>query len=105
MASFSTALTVLAGKWKLEILWHLSLGTKRFSQLRRALPRITQHMLTARLRELEADGMIHRKVYAEVPPKVEYTLSRAAVDLAPMFAAALEWAYKYSDSLKTDRQG
>ena len=96
MASFRTALDVLSGKWKLEILWHLSLGTKRFGALRRELPGITQHMLTARLRELEAAGLIRRKVYAEVPPKVEYSLGRAAAELAPMFAAALDWASRYS---------
>ncbi len=72
---------------------------KRFGELKRILPGITQHMLTARLRELEADGMISRKAYAEVPPRVEYSISRAAADLSPMFVAVLDWTEKYNHCL------
>jgi DNA-binding HxlR family transcriptional regulator len=67
------ALATITGKWKLEILWLLNQRVHRFGELKRAIPGITQHMLTARLRELESDGLIFRKIFAEVPPRVEYT--------------------------------
>jgi DNA-binding HxlR family transcriptional regulator len=64
------ALATITGKWKLEILWLLNLRVHRFGELRRAIPGISQHMLTAQLRELESDGLIRRKIFAEVPPRV-----------------------------------
>ena len=66
---------VIGGKWKGVILYHLLDGTKRFNELKRLKPNITQRMLTLHLRELEADGIIHREVHREVPPKVEYSLT------------------------------
>uniref|UniRef100_A0AAU2VGK0 Helix-turn-helix transcriptional regulator n=1 Tax=Streptomyces sp. NBC_00003 TaxID=2903608 RepID=A0AAU2VGK0_9ACTN len=66
---------VLGGRWKLAILKELLAGTRRFSELKRALPRITQRMLTRQLREMETDGLVMRNVYREVPPKVEYSLT------------------------------
>jgi DNA-binding HxlR family transcriptional regulator len=69
------AMEVLGGRWKLAILKQLSLGTHRFGELKRAMPTITQRMLTRQLRELEADGLLTRTVYREVPPRVEYTLT------------------------------
>src|ERR1700732_3063813 len=81
------ALTILTGKWKLEILWLLNERVHRFGELRRAIPGVTQHMLTAQLRELEGDGLITRKVFAEVPPRVDYAITQKATQLRPVFDA------------------
>jgi DNA-binding HxlR family transcriptional regulator len=86
------ALSVLTGKWKLEILFLLGLRLHRFGELRRAIPGITQHMLTITLRELEKDGLINRTVYPEVPPRVEYKMTSKARRLTPVFDAILKWA-------------
>src|SRR5450432_524496 len=86
------ALGILTGKWKLEILWLLNQRLHRFGELRRAIPGITQHMLTAKLRELEADGLVKRTIYPEVPPRVEYEITPKARRLKPVFDAILIWA-------------
>ena len=70
---------MLTGKWKLEIMWQLRQRIHRFGELKRTIPGITQHMLTAQLRELEGDGLVLRRVFAEVPVRVEYELSPLAV--------------------------
>src|SRR5438046_2808644 len=75
---FNRALAMLTGKWKGEILWQLVQGTRRFGELRRAIPGISRHMLTMQLRELEAHGLVRRTVYTEVPARVEYELTDAA---------------------------
>jgi DNA-binding HxlR family transcriptional regulator len=87
----ATALTLLSGKWKGEILMALVDGTRRFGELRRAIPGVTQHMLTVQLRELEADGLVTRTIYAEVPPRVEYRMTPAAEALRPVFLSLLDW--------------
>ena len=79
---------VIGGKWKGVILYHLLDGTKRFNELKRLKPNITQRMLTLQLRELEADGIIHR----EVPPKVEYSLTELGESLRPVILLMMEWA-------------
>ena len=83
---------VIGGKWKGVILYHLLDGTKRFNELKRLKPNITQRMLTRQLRELEADGIIHREVYREVPPKVEYSLTELGESLRPVILLMMEWA-------------
>ena len=85
------AISAFGGKWKLEILWVLSHGTHRFNELRRAVPGVTQHMLTAQLRELEKDGLVRRTIYPEVPPRVEYDITEEARSLGPVFSAIFDW--------------
>jgi len=84
-------LRVIGGKWKPLILWHVHEGTVRFGELMRKMPGITQKMLTQQLRELEKDKLVTRKVYAEVPPRVEYTLSEYGQTLWPLLNAMAEW--------------
>ena len=88
------AMGVLGGKWKLFIVHSLMSGTKRFGELRRLLPGVTQQMLTAQLRELEADGVVKRKVYPQVPPKVEYSLTALGRDLEHLVRSLAEWGEK-----------
>ncbi|QQE13645.1 helix-turn-helix transcriptional regulator [Planctomycetota bacterium] len=90
-----TALDVMGGKWKGMILYHLCEGTKRFNGLMRLLPGVTQRMLTKQLRELEKDGIVHRKVYAEVPPRVEYSLTVLGKKLRPVVKALEDWGEVY----------
>lgn len=85
------ALDVIGNKWKGVILFHLLDGTKRFNELRRLIPSVTQRMLTLQLRELEKDEIIVRKVYPQVPPKVEYSLTKAGQTLKPILRALREW--------------
>lgn len=87
-------LDIIGGKWKSVILYHLTSGTKRFSELQRSVPKITTRMLTLQLRELERDGIIHRKVYPEVPPKVEYSITEFGMTLNPIIFALQEWGDK-----------
>jgi DNA-binding HxlR family transcriptional regulator len=82
---------VIGGRWKVPVLWNLFAGTKRFSELKRALPGCTAKMLTQQLRELEEDGVVRRKVYAEVPPKVEYSLTERGQSLKPVVDAMCRW--------------
>ncbi|TMV62156.1 winged helix-turn-helix transcriptional regulator [Thioclava sp. BHET1] len=85
------ALVLIDGKWKGVALFHLFDGTLRFNALKRLLPNCTQRMLTKQLRELEEDGLIARKVYAEVPPKVEYSLTEKGRSLEPVIRALKDW--------------
>jgi DNA-binding HxlR family transcriptional regulator len=85
------AISLIGGKWKGVVLFHLAEGTQRFNELRRLMPDVTQRMLTNQLRELEADGLIVRQVYAQVPPKVEYSLSEFGRTLEPILAALKQW--------------
>jgi DNA-binding HxlR family transcriptional regulator len=84
-------LEVIHGRWKVPIIWHLFGGTKRFSQLRKAVSGVTQKMLTQQLRELERDGVVTRTVYAEVPPRVEYALTERGMSLRPVVDAMCKW--------------
>lgn len=85
------AVGIVGGKWKLIILFYLRSGTKRFNELRRLIPDVTQQMLTMQLRELERDGLIQRVVYAQVPPKVEYSLTEQGRLLIPILNLLGEW--------------
>lgn len=98
------AFALLSGKWKLEILWLLYQRVHRFGELRKAIPGITQHMLTAQLRELEADGLVSRTVFAEVPPRVEYGITRKALALGPTMEALTAWWQKYGSSVPPKRR-
>lgn len=101
------AFALLSGKWKLEIMWLLNQRVYRFGELRKAIPGITQHMLTAQLRELEMDGLVSRTVFAEVPPRVEYEITDKARGLGPTMQALTEWWSEYgkSVSLKPKSRG
>jgi DNA-binding HxlR family transcriptional regulator len=91
------ALDILVGKWKPIILLHLlQKGTNRFSELQRNLPGITQKMLTQQLRELEQEDIIIRKVYPQVPPKVEYSITEYGKSLEPLLEAMHEWGTKHT---------
>jgi DNA-binding HxlR family transcriptional regulator len=88
-------LRVIGGRWKAAVLFQLSTGTKRFGQLRKLLPNVTQRMLTLQLRELEQDGLVRRTVYAEVPPRVDYELTAWGESLRPIIDAMCEWGQRY----------
>ena len=85
----------VGGKWKPVILYHLLGGTRRFGELKRLVPGVSQRMLTQHLRELEADGIVHREVYKEVPPKVEYSLTDLGRSLEPVLLTMNEWAEEH----------
>lgn len=90
-----TTLQVIGGKWKPAILWNMDRGTIRFGELKRSLPGITQKMLTQQLRELEEDGIIWRKVYAEVPPRVEYGITEYGQTLRSTLHAMARWGEQH----------
>ena len=88
-------LDVIGGRWKGLILYHLLEETKRFGELRRLIPEASQRMLTMQLRELEADGVLHREVFRQVPPKVEYSLTEFGRSLEPTLRAMSAWGRQY----------
>ncbi|MEM6611340.1 MAG: helix-turn-helix domain-containing protein [Cyanobacteria bacterium P01_C01_bin.72] len=92
-------LQVIGGKWKGVILYHLISETMRFNELRCLMPEISQRMLTRQLRELEADNLISRKVYAEVPPKVEYSITEYGKTLAPIIHALQAWGLQHLEQM------
>jgi len=82
---------ILGGKWKIEILYYISLRTRRFGELQRQIGDITQSTLTKQLRELEADGFITRYIYQEIPPKVEYSLTNLGESFVPILEQMKQW--------------
>lgn len=99
---FQRAIRAITGKWKIEIVCSLVSGPVRFGELRRLLPGITQHMLTEQLRDLTSNGIVIRNAFAEIPPRVEYELSQAGIDLMPTFATLRDWSLKYEHQLRAD---
>ncbi|MCD1261488.1 helix-turn-helix transcriptional regulator [Paenibacillus athensensis] len=97
-------LDVIGGKWKGVLLYHLLEGTKRFNEFRKICPEITQRMLTLQLRELEADGIVHREVYQQVPPKVEYSLTEFGLTLAPIIRSMAAWGATYRTTVESRRK-
>lgn len=91
---------LIGGKYKSVILWHLIDGKKRFSELKRLLPKATEKMLAQQLRDLESDGLVIRTVYPVVPPKVEYSLSELGRTIIPVLDAMCGWGEGYLSSLK-----
>ncbi len=94
---------IIGGRWKVLSLWRLLDGTKRFNELRRLMPGVTQKMLTQQLRQLEADGLISRKIYAEVPPRVEYRLTKTGEELGNLLVTLSEWATVHMPTLEAGR--
>lgn len=95
-----TTLNLISNKWKFLILWNLLSGTKRFGELKKSLGHISQKVLTQNLRELEAAGMLHRQVYAEVPPRVEYSLTDLGKSLNDVFSILKIWGQNYQQSMQ-----
>lgn len=93
-----TTINVMAGKWKMFILWNLRKETKRFGQLKNSIPGITQAMLSKQLQDLINDKIIHREIFAEIPPKVEYSLTAIGQSLIPVISLMEEWGVKYVKS-------
>ena len=91
----ASTLELIGGKYKALILWHLSDGTLRFSELKQRIPKATPKMLTQQLRELEAQNLIHREVFAVVPPKVEYSLTELGRSLMPILVSMRDWGSTY----------
>jgi DNA-binding HxlR family transcriptional regulator len=91
------ALDVVGGKWKMPILWRLKDRVWRYGELKRSLGRVTHKMLTEQLRELENDGLVHRKVYPEIPPKVEYSLTEKGKTVIPVIENLRDWGARYKD--------
>ncbi len=94
-------LTLIGDKWKVLILRDLMDGTKRFGELKKSIGSVTQKVLTAQLRAMEKSGLVHRKVYAEVPPRVEYTLTETGYSLKPILDSMWHWGLDYQTKIET----
>ena len=96
-----TTLTLIGDKWKVLILRDLMPGTKRFGELKRSVGNVSQKVLTAQLRAMEANELVHREVYAEVPPRVEYSLTELGKSLKPILDSMWAWGEEYKSSITT----
>ena len=96
-----TTLTLIGDKWKVLILRDLLPGTKRFGELKRSIGSVSQKVLTAQLRDMEQSGLVSRKVYAEVPPRVEYSLTELGQSLKPILDAMWSWGEDYKETHHT----
>lgn len=95
-----TTLTLISDKWKVLIIRDLMTGTKRFGELKKSIGSVSQKVLTAQLRQMEASGLVMRKVYAEVPPRVEYTLTDLGYSLQPILIAMHDWGEEYKERME-----
>lgn len=95
-----TTLTLISDKWKVLIIRDLMTGTKRFGELKKSIGSVSQKVLTAQLRQMEASGLLSRKVYAEVPPRVEYTLTDLGYSLQPVLIAMHDWGEEYKEKME-----
>lgn len=95
-----TTLTLIGDKWKVLILRDLLPGTKRFGELKKSIGSVSQKVLTVQLRDMEESGLVHRKVYAEVPPRVEYSLTELGQSLKPILDSMWAWGKGYKESFK-----
>lgn len=93
------ALRVIGGRWKVFILYFLFAGPKRLSELRRSIPEVSQKVLVQQLRELEEHGIVHREVFAEVPPRVVYTATKLGLSLRPIVSALCDWGRRHAAEL------
>ncbi len=101
---FTATWNVIGGKWKGIIWWRLSNGLARFSELQRAIPQVTKKMLAKQLRELERDGIVHRRIFAEVPPRVEYSLTEYGLSLQPVIDSICAWGGGHLQRLEVGQQ-
>ena len=92
-----TTLMLIGNKWQVLIIRDLLTGTKRFGELKKSIGKVSQKVLTTQLRDMEESGLISRKVYAEVPPKVEYSLTELGKSLQPILNAMLQWGTEYKE--------
>ncbi|KPM54080.1 transcriptional regulator [Frankia sp. R43] len=103
VCGIDAGMDVVSGKWKSLILWELNNhGTRRFGELRRGLPGVSEKMLIQHLREMEEDGLVHREVYREVPPRVEYSLTEHGTSLNEALRALGEWGRRRCERLAAD---
>ncbi|MBD3881873.1 helix-turn-helix transcriptional regulator [Phormidium tenue FACHB-886] len=100
-----TTLQILGGKWKILILWHLKDTARRYSELKRLIPEITEKMLIQQLRELENDGIVQRTVFSEMPPKVEYSFTEYGRRLEPVLQTLCRWGEQHLKRLESDQVG
>ena len=97
-----TTLMLIGDKWKVLILRDLMPGTKRFGELKKSIGNVSQKVLTAQLRDMESNGLVHREVYAEVPPRVEYSLTELGRSLKPILDAMVECGTEYKANARQD---
>ncbi|MBY3622823.1 helix-turn-helix transcriptional regulator [Acinetobacter sp. CUI P1] len=96
-------LSIISGKWKVVILWHLGVeGPLRFNELQKLFPKISHKMLTSQLRDLIEDGIVHREVFPEVPPQVEYSMTELGMTLLPIVEMMYAWGKKRIDQIKLE---
>jgi DNA-binding HxlR family transcriptional regulator len=99
----TSLIDMIGGRWKVLSLWCLRDGTKRFTELKRLMPGVTQKMLTQQLRQLEMDGLVRREVFPQVPPKVEYSLTPTGEELSGLLSTLSDWAKAHMPTLEAGR--